>query len=143
MAFNAADDPLGIAVQGRAQQARQAQHLKDWGHPTFGPLPDPKWDGFFQAMGEQGVTGVADDSVGVKKGLWSDTSRSWEPTFDPASQTSAQTTAAPQIGNTGNQVGYHLTPRPSNNIAGSRDAQTQGTLQSLQGLDGAMRKGKR
>lgn len=137
MGFNAADDPLGIAVQGRAQQARQAQHLQDWGHPTFGPLPDPKWDGFFQAMGEQGVTGLADDSVGAKEGMWSDTSRSWEPTFDPSFQTSAVSTASPQINNKGEQTGTLFTPRSSNNIAGP------GTPPSLQGLDGAMKKGRR
>lgn len=54
------DDSLGIALQQRAAASRQQQHLTtDWNHPTFGPLPDPKWDGLFQAMDEQHVDKVA------------------------------------------------------------------------------------
>lgn len=116
MTFNAADDPLGIAVQGRAQAARQKQHLDDWGHPTFGPLPDPKWDGFFQAMGEQGVTGLADDSVGVKKGMFSATP-DLPDTYDP----------------TRNQVTSLKGPVGRSNQINSR------ALPSMNGLDGAMK----
>lgn len=91
MGFNPAEDPLGIAVQGRAQAARQSRHLnEDWGHPTFGPLPDPKWDGFFQAMKEQGVTGLADNSVGVKKGMFGAAPPSAD-TYNPQFQTTALT----------------------------------------------------
>lgn len=50
--FDPASDPLGIALQGRARDARQQQQLADPQSMTMGPLPDPQWDGFFQAVHE-------------------------------------------------------------------------------------------
>lgn len=50
--FDPTTDPLGIAVQGRARQARFQQAVH--GVAPQGPLPDPRWDGYFQAAGEAG-----------------------------------------------------------------------------------------
>lgn len=54
------DDPLGIALKGRAQQSRADQHLAEMdgninARMIGGPLPDPAWDGLFQALAEKGV----------------------------------------------------------------------------------------
>lgn len=50
------DDPLGIALKDRAQQQRFAyQTGEGWGIPQLGPLPDPAWQGLFQALSERGV----------------------------------------------------------------------------------------
>lgn len=65
---NQLSDPGGIGVQQRgmdAYQAAQQQRTHDWyggKQPIGAPppvnniLPDPKWQGLFQAMAEQGVT---------------------------------------------------------------------------------------
>lgn len=121
---NSGDDPLGIAVQGRAQAARQTQHLQDWGHPSFGPLPDPKWDGLFQAMGEQGVTGVADNSVGAKRGMWNPQIGGVHPSQNrmPGSPQMLQGYGAP----TGNLPGYGAPDQRSRIINGLQSAY-QGT----------------
>ncbi len=42
------DDPLGIALQARARAERPQ-------YPGFGPLPNPQWEGFTQALNEAGV----------------------------------------------------------------------------------------
>lgn len=72
--WDQSQDPLGIALMGRAKAARDKQHLDSMSNVNSmqvgGPAPDPKWDGFFQAMNEAGVTGLADNSVGVKKGMF-------------------------------------------------------------------------
>lgn len=51
-------DPLGIGLQQRgmehAQAYRQAEFRKD-PKTLSGPLPNPMWEGLFQALGEQGV----------------------------------------------------------------------------------------
>lgn len=52
--FDPATDPLGIALQGRARDARQQQELANPKMMTAGPLPDPQWEGFFQAVHEAG-----------------------------------------------------------------------------------------
>lgn len=50
--FDPSTDPLGIGLQQRAAANRQP-------YPGFGPLPDPQWEGYFQAMNEAGVNKVA------------------------------------------------------------------------------------
>lgn len=47
------EDPLGLAVKGRAREKRIADSLQGLNH-VGGPLVDPNWDGFFQAAQEQG-----------------------------------------------------------------------------------------
>lgn len=62
-------DPLGSAVQGRGLQRRfqfQQQHPGS----SFGPLPSAAWEGLFQAMQENGVDKVADNSVGEARGMF-------------------------------------------------------------------------
>lgn len=62
--FDPSDDPLGIGIQDRAQKRRQSFALNEgWGHPTFGPLPDPRWEGFSQALGEAGVDELVGGNV--------------------------------------------------------------------------------
>ncbi len=79
MAFNPLDtDPLGIGLQARAADRKRAQNAQDqatmspgeWNNRPIGPASDPQWDGFFQSLYENGVEGMADNSVGVKKGMW-------------------------------------------------------------------------
>ena len=50
--FDPSTDPLGIGLQQRAATNRQP-------YPGFGPLPDPQWEGFFQAADEAGVSKFA------------------------------------------------------------------------------------
>lgn len=47
------EDPLGLAVKGRAREKRIADQLQGL-NPLGGPLVDPNWDGFFQASQEAG-----------------------------------------------------------------------------------------
>lgn len=48
--FDPRTDPLGIAVQGRARAEDFQDQLQ---HPNpIGPLKDPRWEGFFQAVNE-------------------------------------------------------------------------------------------
>jgi hypothetical protein len=52
-------DPLGLGVKGRAREKRLAASMA--GTQTIGgPLPDPNWDGYFQAADEvnEGGPGV-------------------------------------------------------------------------------------
>src|SRR5882672_6996835 len=49
------DDPLGLAVQGRARDADIAARLHGQ-VPIGGPLPDLRWQGFFQALDDAGVS---------------------------------------------------------------------------------------
>jgi hypothetical protein len=51
--FNPQDDPLGLAVSGRARERRLKMQMTGGGN-TIGPLPDPQWDAFFQAADEAG-----------------------------------------------------------------------------------------
>lgn len=60
-------DPLGIALKGRAQEARSQLHLDEMdgdinAHQIGGPLPDPAWEGLFQALNERGVHRMGVDS---------------------------------------------------------------------------------
>lgn len=86
MNFNAQTDPLGIGVQARGRAHRQAYEMQNLGH-NMGPLSSSMWDGFFQAMQEQGVRGVADNSVGVARGMFGATPQT--STYDPSFQSSA------------------------------------------------------
>jgi hypothetical protein len=45
-----ADDPLGLDVQARGMAAAR-EHMS-----PIGPLPDPRWAGFFQALADADVT---------------------------------------------------------------------------------------
>lgn len=49
--FSPTTDPLGINVQARARAARFQQAANGMQSP-IGPLPDPQWDGYFQAVDE-------------------------------------------------------------------------------------------
>lgn len=49
--FDPSTDPLGIAVRQRAAQQRW-QNIYNGLNPTTGPLPDPQWEGYFQATSE-------------------------------------------------------------------------------------------
>lgn len=51
MRFNPQDDPLGLAVSGRARERRIANQMTGK-TSTIGPLPNPQWDAFFQAADE-------------------------------------------------------------------------------------------
>ena len=54
MYFNRQDgeDPLGLAVKGRAREKRMSASLQGLTQ-AGGPLPDPNWDGYFEAVDEQ------------------------------------------------------------------------------------------
>jgi hypothetical protein len=98
--FDVNNDPLGIALQSRAADKR-FRFQQDHPGSSFGPLPDSRWDGFFQAMDEAGVDGVADSSVGAKKGMWSGKAPMGS-TYDPRYQTSAvDTMPSNQLGTAG------------------------------------------
>jgi|ERR1035437_3667423 hypothetical protein len=47
-AFDPSTDPLGIGLKQRAVANQQP-------YQGFGPLPDPQWQGYFQAINEAGV----------------------------------------------------------------------------------------
>lgn len=68
------------------ENGRRNGQLVSFGH--LGPLKDPMWDAMFQAMENQGVTELADSSVGAKKKMWGK-SRGYQPTFDPTFQGTA------------------------------------------------------
>jgi hypothetical protein len=97
------NDPLGIGLITRAQDRRRNYAMGEgFGNGGFGgPLPDPAWDGFFQALSEKGVRGLADNSVGEAKGMFPE-SGSTVSTYDPSFQTSAvDTMPSNQLGTSG------------------------------------------
>lgn len=49
--FNPEDDPLGLALQSRAREHRWLDRINGNTNP-IGPLPDPMWDSYFQAVAE-------------------------------------------------------------------------------------------
>ncbi len=51
-AVGGSDDPLGIAVMQRAKQNRLQYEMAHPESMQSGPLPDPRWDGYFQAVDE-------------------------------------------------------------------------------------------
>lgn len=95
--FDASTDPGGISLMNRARQNRLEYEQQNRGR-NFGPLSDPRWDGFFQAMNEAGVSRIADNSVGEARGMFPGK----EPlpsTYDPTYQQSAvDTMPSNQIG---------------------------------------------
>lgn len=50
-------DPLGISVQARGMD-RRFNYAQQHPGSSFGPLPNPMWEGLFQALQEQGVDNV-------------------------------------------------------------------------------------
>lgn len=78
--FDARTDPLGIGLRSRSaryhdefenlgrQNARAHGQIVSFANP--GVLRDPMWDAFHQATMEAGVDNMADNSVGVKRGMW-------------------------------------------------------------------------
>lgn len=65
------EDPLGVGLKSRAKQSRWRNRDQTRGR-NLGPLSDPQWDAFFQAMDEQNVSKLADSSVGAARGMWDD-----------------------------------------------------------------------
>jgi len=49
--FNPQDDPLGLGLQSRAREHRWLDTIGGNTSP-LGPLPDPMWDSYFQAVAE-------------------------------------------------------------------------------------------
>ncbi len=47
------EDPLGLGVKGRARESRLKASLQGL-QPVGGPLVDPNWDAYFQAVNEAG-----------------------------------------------------------------------------------------
>lgn len=115
MAFQPPDDPLGIAVQGRAREKRLAQQLSGLG-PSIpvGPLPDPKWAGYFEAIDEA-------TPRGKRLAFSQDTS---SVPLDPADSVDAMNAASP----------YEMKPMaPSNQLGMAPPAHTLDAL-SLRSL---------
>ena len=96
--FNPTTDPLGIGLKARAANQRRDLEVRNLGH-NYGPLSDPAWDGFFQAMNEAGVDNLADNSMGAARGMFS-AKPPLPSTFNPAFQTSATMGMTPT-----NQIG--------------------------------------
>lgn len=60
------DDPLGVGVQARGMEHRQAYDAAEREKNPYrntGPLPDPSWEGFQQALGEAGVTHIRGGNI--------------------------------------------------------------------------------
>ena len=68
--FDSHSDPLGIGLKSRAKQTRRMQAVPHR-RGSMTVLPDPQWEGYFQALSEAGVDNLADSSVGVKRGMFS------------------------------------------------------------------------
>lgn len=127
------DDPLGIALQDRAMQQRQAQHLDemegDINHRMIGgPLPDPRWEGLFQAMNERGIRRA---SLGGGTAALGSTAY---PAFQQAADESSNNIATPFRGRSLDQradLGTHLLPGyggPDQALAGLKASAPQGYL---------------
>lgn len=100
--FGGASDPdrLGIGLKSRAKRERMSADPREGFGRHVGPLGDPQWAGFFQALQEAGVDRVADNSVGEARGMFPQ-SAPYEHTFDPMQgQTSAVLASGPS-----NQIG--------------------------------------
>jgi hypothetical protein len=71
MNLNLNNDPLGLGVIGRAQDARNRDRIdsfeEDINNPGWGgrggPLPDPAWQGLLQALDEKGVDKLVGSNV--------------------------------------------------------------------------------
>ncbi len=51
--FSPENDPLGLEAKQRARM-RRFQLAAEGRSSPIGPLPDPNWDGYFEAVGEAG-----------------------------------------------------------------------------------------
>lgn len=60
-------DPLGIGLRERSRQARA--QFNPTGLGMSGPLMDPMWDAYLHSMMENGVSDLADNSVGDARGM--------------------------------------------------------------------------
>ncbi len=82
----------------RKEQGRANGQLVDFGQVR--PLRNPQWDAWFQALQNQGVTGLADESVGAKRGMWAPQGPGISTLMDPSTQGSAVAS------NPSNQLNY-------------------------------------
>lgn len=57
------DDPLGTNLKRRGMDAYYAAKRQSDPNYMSGPLPDPAWEGLFQAMNEQHVNRVGQDAA--------------------------------------------------------------------------------
>lgn len=90
MTFNGLSLADQIGLESRAADRRRNYAMGE-GFGTganLGPLPDPKWDGFFQALSEKGVRRLADNSVGEATGQFPESPQPVS-TVNPNFQTSA------------------------------------------------------
>lgn len=72
------DDPLGTNIKRRGMDSYYEEARKSDPRYASGPLPDPQWEGFLQAMQDQHVTRVGQD-VARPQGIASDpTQPGWE-----------------------------------------------------------------
>lgn len=77
------DDPLGTNIKRRGMDAYYEEARKSDPNYMSGPLPDPQWEGFGQALAEQGVTRVGMDA-GRPHGIADDpTQPGWEHAREP------------------------------------------------------------
>lgn len=71
MAIINPDDALGIAARDQAERRRWGQFAQ---HGNIRALDanamDPQWDGFLERMHQNGVTRMADPSVGATRGMF-------------------------------------------------------------------------
>lgn len=82
----------------RREAGRANGQLVDFGQVR--PLRNPQWDAWFQALNNQGVTGLADESVGARKGMWAPPSGGISTLMDPSIQGSSVAS------NPSNQLNY-------------------------------------
>ncbi len=126
------DDPLGTNLKRRGMDAYYAEARQSDPNYMSGPLPDPQWEGLFQAMKEQGVGKVGMDS-GRPSGIADDPE--WWKSGDVGA---LAPTTDPNAMNTADLTNYAR--MQSNNLAGPQ-APTSKTL-GLEGLVTAL-KGKK
>lgn len=118
------DDPLGIGLQTRAAARRKAaensQPTSEWmNHQIGGPAISPAWEGWFQALQEAGVDNLGDNSVGVKRGMWSQ-GPEYKPLFDPNyGESSAVAQAIPTLSGAADTPGFNIQRDPSTSIMDS------------------------
>lgn len=77
-------DPLGVALKLRARDSRNAFEQAQGPNPFMsGPLADPNWDAYGQAMQEQGIEeglgGISPKGVGHPEGSNQFVGRSQQP----------------------------------------------------------------
>lgn len=73
------DDPLGTNLKRRGLDAYNEEARKSDPNYMSGPLPDPAWEGLFQALADNHVTKVGQDAA-RPEGIASDPSQpGWAP----------------------------------------------------------------